>query len=115
MPLYSTVKSLLDGGALSSGARNYHGTAPQSPGKPYTVMSAMTTPENTLSSGAVKANTRQQIDCYADTFVAAKALAEAVKVLMTANDFAILLLEVEGIYESDVKLHRVTQDYSIWA
>jgi hypothetical protein len=110
-----TIKSLLDAATLSSGSRNHWGVAPDSQITPYVVMTNVASaPENTLSSGVPINNMRVQIDAYAVSYADAKTLGGAINGAMTANDFSIMLLEQGPLYQSDVKLHRMTQDYSVW-
>ena len=112
--IQQTIKAALDAASLPSGIRNFWGTAPDGTVTPYTVASRVANaPENTLSSGVPINNTRAQIDCYAIDYAGAQALANAVNAVMTGLPSCVMLLDAD-VYESDVKLHRVTQDYSIW-
>lgn len=71
-------------------------------------------PVNSLSGYSGKESVRVQIDCYAATYGAAKALAGQVRTRM-----ATLVSTPQGeidLYENDTnpKLYRVTLDFNIW-
>lgn len=57
-----------------------------------------------------------QVDCWASGFDAARVLAELVRVrIQTAADsFRGNLQSDRDFYEDDVKLYRVSQDFSLW-
>lgn len=107
--LYSVLSSVASG-------RVYPLIAPDNVEKPYIifqVVSAM--PENTLADGVGITNFRMQIDCYDKTYAGVKTLAESVKTAMSNASFTNLQLMGQDFFESDVKLYRVSMDFSIWA
>lgn len=61
-------------------------------------------------------NIRVQIDCWAGSHDACKALAELVRIRMktAAASFSSVPLPMFESYEPDTKLHRVSRDFSCW-
>ena len=70
---------------------------------------------NNLQRPSNLQNTRVQIDVYAKTYSAAQQLASAVSLVMQAAPFINLQISDQDFYEMQVRLHRVSLDYSIWA
>jgi hypothetical protein len=100
--------------ALVSG-RIYPLTAPDSPVTPYIVYhNIANTPENTLADGVPINNSRIQVDCYDKTYSAVKTLAASVISSMSVAPFTNIATLNQDIYEAEVKLFRVQQDFSIW-
>jgi len=97
------------------GNRCHPGVAPDKPTTPYVVYTRIaSSPENTLADGQPIQQTRLQVDTYASTYAQAQATAQAVEAAMLGG-FAQITLQLEqDLYEAEVKLHRVSQDYSIW-
>src|SRR5574340_121579 len=110
--IQETVFSALSG--LVAG-RVYPSVAPDGAVAPFIVYQRVgSSPENTLADGQPVQQTRMQIDAYATTYAAAQTLAQQIEAAMTAAPVSgIQIMDMDG-YEADVKLHRVTQDYSIW-
>jgi hypothetical protein len=100
------------------GVKVYPQIAPDSVAAPYAVYSLITsTPENTLSNGIPIENDRMQIDCYSTTYREAHQLALATRTAMMAIPYPIgVVLKLSSdAYESDTRLHRVIQDFSVWS
>jgi len=57
-------------------------------------------------------NTRLQIDVFATTYSEVQDLADQIRSAMLALD--IIPISSGDLYESEVKLYRVTQDFSVW-
>lgn len=107
--LFAALSSLANG-------RVYPMVAPDNVAKPYIVYQNISNmPENTLADGVPINNARMQIDCYDKTYAGVKALAASVSSAMAAASFINLPLMSQDIYESDVKLFRVSMDFSIWS
>lgn len=114
MSIYTQLLAQL-AGATAAGARIYPLTAPDDVDKPYiTYQRISANSENVLSGSTGLINTRMQLDMYADTYVAAQALADAVDALMASWTVQNVSLSSQDFYEDVVKLHRVSNDYSIW-
>lgn len=57
-----------------------------------------------------------QIDCYAETAVVARTLADAIRDALDASAaLGGTLLDVRTDYEEDPRLYRVSMDWSLWA
>jgi hypothetical protein len=69
-------------------------------------------PTSSLDGDSGKDLVRFQIDCFAGTYAAVKALAVEVRAALTAIG-ALFVSDIDG-YEDDTKLYRETLDYSIW-
>lgn len=103
--------------ALKSLASNrvYPMVLPQNPTMPaivYTLISKNS--ENRLEGSASLRQARMQIDTYAKTYSAVKILAASVLNAMETASFKGTLQTERDLYEADVKLYRVTQDFYIW-
>lgn len=97
-------------------ARLYPVQAPDSPTVPYAVFFVVTAPpENNLDGFAGLTNTQIQLDVYARSYEAAKALAQAAFDAMEASAMQQVCTETgRDLYESDTKLHRQLLEFSIW-
>jgi len=71
-----------------------------------------TEPVNDLDGHGGLDNCRFQIDCYSEGYQELRNLAAAVKTAMNAAGH--LQAGDRDLYESDLKLHRVILDFSIW-
>lgn len=112
--LYTQLLALLNN-ATDAGPRIYPQVAPDAPVKPYIVYQRISAnSENVLSGKTNLINTRLQMDCYADTYVAAQALAAQVDALMDGWIVQNISNPAQDAFEPDVRLHRVIMDYSIW-
>ncbi len=95
--------------------RVYPQIAPDNVQRPYIVYQRVTeNVENTLAGRTGLTNTRLQVDVYASTYAQAQQIAAAVADLMAGWALPNVQILARDIYESDVKLHRVMADYSIW-
>ncbi len=95
--------------------RVYPQVAPDNVQRPYIVYQRVTeNVENTLAGRTGLTNTRLQVDVYASTYAQAQQIAAAVADLMAGWALPNVQILARDIYESDVKLHRVMADYSIW-
>lgn len=99
-------------GALVNG-RCYPLNAPEKPVTPYAVyFQVANAPEVTMATEVPVENTRVQVDIYAKTYAEVQSLADSIRSAMMGIN-AVPLLSVD-LYEQDVKLYRVAQDFSIW-
>lgn len=106
--IFSTLTGLV-------GGRVYPLIAPDKPTTPFIVyQNVANSPENTLADGVPINNTRIQLDCYASSYAAVKALAASLQAAMAAAAFTNIQLMNQDLYEPDVKLYRVQFDYSLW-
>lgn len=98
-------------------------TIPQDPIYPlilYTKISGMR--DHILQGPSGFAHPRFQIDAFAETYTAAKSLANAIRKALDGYRGTVLdtrigscLIDSErDIYESEIKIYRVSQDYLIW-
>lgn len=97
----------------SAGDRVYPVLMPQGVGMPairYQRVGVAST--SSLDGDSGKDLVRFQIDCFAETYAAVKALAVEVRTALTAIG-ALFVSDIDG-YEADAKLYRETLDYSIW-
>ncbi len=95
--------------------RVYPQIAPDNVERPYIVYQRVTqNVENVLSGRTGLTNTRLQVDVYASTYAQAQQIATVVAGLMDGWALPNVQILAQDIYESDVKLHRVMADYSIW-
>lgn len=102
-------------GVASLGGRIYPNTAPDKPAVPYAVYTRVaSTPTNSLADGQPIQQTRVQVDYYHSTYAAVQTLALDGMAALLAS-FSTMTQQLEqDLYESDVKLHRVSHDYSVW-
>lgn len=115
MTIEETVYTTLIDAATDAGDRIWPNVADDSPATPYCVFQTIANaPENTLSGEVPIDSARIQVDSYAETYEGAKALAAQVRAALSALPGGYCELE-QDVYESDVKRHRVCQDYSIIA
>jgi hypothetical protein len=99
------------------GARIYPATLPQNPTLPaITYMRVTSGPVYSITGYSGLDNPHMQIDCWASTYSAAKALRAAV---LTAIDGATtlkgVLISDQDMYEDDVMIYRVSMDFSLWS
>ena len=99
-----------------TGARIYPVVLPQDPTLPaLTFTRVATMPENTLSGYANYENALVEIDCWSSALKSSKLLADQVrKVMDGATGYDALLTGETVIYEPEVDIYRITQDYSCW-
>lgn len=101
--------------ATAADDRVYPQIAPDNVQRPYIVYQRVTeNVENVLAGRTGLINTRLQVDVYATTYAQAQQIATAVADLMASWALPNVSILSQDIYESEVKLHRVMTDYSIW-
>ena len=91
--------------------------APADTSPPYIVYSvAASAPENTLADGVSIDNLRYQVDVYASTYSDVQRIAKLVRAAMLAIAYPVSVVALSQIdaYESDVRLHRVISEFSVW-
>ena len=112
--IYTQLLTLLSG-ATDAGTRITAQIADDQPVHPYIVYQRISAnSENVMSGATGLINTRLQLDCFADTYVAAQALAKQVDDLMSGWTVQNVSNPAVDAYEPDVRLHRVILDYSVW-
>ena len=112
MSLQTTLQSLL--APLASGGA-YSLQAMQGVQPPFIVWQrVVSTVNNNIQGASDVQNTRVQIDSYALTYAAATALADQVAIAILADLNGLQLTE-QDLYEPEVKLYRVMQDFSFWS
>lgn len=88
-------------------------TSPEKPTIPYAVyMQVSNAPEVSMESQVPIENTRLQVDVFAKTYAQVQTLADQIRSAMLALN--VTPLSAGDLYESEVKLYRVTQDFSVW-
>jgi hypothetical protein len=88
-------------------------TVPEKPDIPYAVyMQVSNTPEVTVENTIPIESSRVQVDVYAKTYAESQDLGGRVRDALMA--IGAIPLSAGDLYESDVKLYRVTQDFSVW-
>lgn len=98
-------------GGTDAQERVYPQVAPDGVLRPYIVYQRVSA-INSNSSNLT--NTQMQIDVYATTYVQARTIADQVAVLMLSWSYQNISGNSHDLFESDVKLHRISSDYSIW-
>jgi hypothetical protein len=84
--------------------------------KPYiTYQVVSSVPTVSLDGPSGLENRRTQVDVWADTYGAAKALEIAVKSAMQGAYFVNIPLLAQDFYEEETKLYRVSMDFSVWS
>lgn len=119
MPLYNEVYKALSGNSLITdltSSRIYPVHLPQATSLPaLTYQRAGSERVYSLSGYSTLENPSLQIDCWSSSFEGAKTLAANVKTVMDgASAFAAILVDDTDLYEDEVGIHRVSQDFSIW-
>lgn len=102
-------------GATSAGTRVYPLTAPDGVTKPYiTYQRVAVNSENVLFGDSGLVNTRLQVDMFAKTYGEVDVLAQQLDALMDGWSVQNVSILSQDGYEPDVKVFRVSTDYSIW-
>jgi len=95
------------------GGRCYPLTGPDKPVLPYVVyMQVSNAPEVNIASTVPIENTRLQVDVFSKTYGEAQDLADQIRSAML--NINVTPLSAGDLYEAEVKLYRVTQDFSVW-
>jgi hypothetical protein len=100
---------------LASGG-SYPNIAEQGAVPPYLVYQRIISlTNNHLQGPSDLQNTRVQIDAYARSYAGAQQLAADVRAALQGAAFSNVQISEQDFFEMDVRLHRVSLDYSIWA
>lgn len=95
--------------------RVYPQVAPDGVRRPFIVYQRISmNSENVLDGRTGLINTRLQVDVYATTYAQAQQIAAAIDALMDGWTFQNISIVSQDLFESEVKLHRVVSDYSVW-
>lgn len=106
--IYTALSSLAAG-------KVYPLVAPEKVTAPFIVYSRLASiPENTLDGGSTIDLIRIQVDTYANTYSAAKSLAESVRSAMEGALVKGTLQTDQDLFEPDLKFYRISQDYYVW-
>ena len=93
--------------------RCYPMTAPVKPITPFAIYSQVAnSPEVTLTTEIPIENTHIQVDVFSKSYSEVQSQADAIRSAMIA--IGGIPQSAMDIYESEVKLYRVTQDFSFW-
>lgn len=96
-------------------AKAYPFVAPDNVAPPYiTYFAVVSIPENTLSSGVSIINTRFQIDVFGKTYASMKTLVASLVTAMSAAPFKNVQLSRQEFYEQELRIYRMSLDYSVW-
>lgn len=114
MSIQTQLLTLLDG-ATTAGTRVYPLTAPEDVQRPYVVYQRVSVaPETVMSGDSGLANTRMQIDVFSETMAQAETIAGQISALLAGWSVQNVPVLTQDFYEDEVKLFRVSTDYSIW-
>ena len=98
------------------GGASFPNLAAQEAEPPYIVYQRIVSiTHNNLLGPSDLQNTRVQIDAYAKTYAQAQQIASDIRLAMLAAPFTNLQISEQDFFETEVRLHRVSLDYSIWA
>lgn len=114
-----TLQALIPS-AVGGGIKVFPNVVLQNIAPPYVVYSEISAvPENSLAGASADriVGSRMQFDCYAKTYGAAKALADAVAAVianLSRPDLNAWLDASRDLYDDATELHRVSADFSVW-
>lgn len=112
MTIEQDIFNALDG---LVGGRVYPLVMPEKGTKPAIVYTRIgSNPENTLDGGATIDQIRIQVDTYANTYAETKTISASVRSIMESASFKGTLQSDQDLFEPDIKLYRVSQDYYVW-
>lgn len=119
MPLETDVHAALTAGSPAPTAaegRVFHVIAPQNrPELPrITYARAANAPVVSLGGSSRLDQVRLQVDCWAASYTAAKALAREVRAVLEVQRFKALLQNDFDDYEVETKTWRVSMDFRCW-
>ena len=98
------------------GGSSFPNLAAQEAVPPYIVYQRIVSiTHNNLLGPSDLQNTRVQIDAYAKTYAQAQQIASDIRLAMQTAGFTNLQISEQDFFETEVRLHRVSLDYSIWA
>lgn len=110
MSILETIQSAISGVV----GRCYPMVAPEKPTAPYAIyFEVNNAPEMSIANVLSIENSRIQVDVYCKTYAEAQTKADAIRTAMIG--IGAIPLSAGDLYESEVKLYRVTQDYSVWS
>lgn len=83
---------------------------------PYIIYSdVISATENTLQGATDLQNSRMQLDGYAGSYAAMKALGRVIDTAMASSSLINVKLSEQNFFEADTRLYRVSLDYSLWS
>lgn len=89
--------------------------APDSTPAPYVVFSRISaTPQNDLDGAGTLSRVRIQVNAYAETYEDAKTLADTIAAAMAGAPFKNVPDISMDLFDRDVKMHYVVQDFLCW-
>ncbi len=98
------------------GGASFPNLAAQGTPAPYIVYQRIhSETNNQLQGPSDLQNTRIQIDAYASTYAGVQQLAASIRSSMKTAAFTNVQLSEQDFYELDVRLHRISLDYSLWS
>ena len=98
------------------GGSSFPNLAAQEALPPYIVYQRIVSiTHNNLQGPSDLQNTRVQIDAYAKTYAHVQQIAAQVRQAMQGAGFINLQISEQDFFETEVRLHRVSLDYSIWS
>lgn len=100
--------------ALATGGIYQGGLMPQNATNAVSIAIIGTTAENELSGDSGADRLRVQVDSYARTFEAAKAIATQVRAAMVGAAFSAWFLNEIHVFEDQTRDYRIIQDFSVW-
>ena len=115
---------IADNGVKAITTKVYPSVLPQTPTYPLILYFRIGGSSDVALGGATgKSHTRFQIEAWAETYSAAKALAAAIRIALNCKTFtvdsiyigSIVIQSERDFYESDVGIYRVSIDFMIWA
>lgn len=123
MIIESALRAIIieDNGVKAVTTRCYYNYIPQSPTYPLIVLQRVTGNRiHHLGGPSGAARPRIQVESWAETYAAAKGLANLIRVALDGKKYTkegvtfscLSDAEVDG-YEDAVKIHRIIQDYSV--
>lgn len=101
--------------ATSAGDNVYAFLLPESATYPaITYQRISNVPVNSLAGRSNLDQVRVQVDCWAETYDAAKTLAGEVRTAMAAAGYKGLLITDADDFDQDARIYRVTMDFYCW-
>jgi hypothetical protein len=110
MNIIETIQTTISGIV----GRCYPLTVPEKPIAPYAIYSQVSVIPNLSVQNSISLdNTRLQVDIFAKDYAQCQSLSLLVRAALLA--LGVQPLSSGDLYESEVKLFRVSQDFSIWS
>jgi len=116
-------KSILTSAATSAGGRVYPVAVPQNPTYPLMLYRrASSGREHTLRGAVSMARPAMEVNCYAESYAAAKTLANEILAAIDGKTFAltgislksILVVDEEDLYDPDIEKFVTRLAFSVW-